>query len=142
MALCSTIESVVRLSLLIFLVPWVPHWLEQQVKWCGCVRRIGMPYKTPHVLLVLALSVSQVGARPLLKVGPTLPPHTEQCGYDHAPVTRGRMRAQFPLPHGPPGGGGLLWFWAIWPKVPTPPQGGGGRGGRVRNLDGPDTATG
>ena len=25
----------------------------------------------------------------------------EQCGYDHAPVTRGRMRAQFPLPHGP-----------------------------------------
>ena len=26
---------------------------------------------------------------------------TEQCGYDHAPVTRGRMRAQFPLPHGP-----------------------------------------
>ena len=26
----------------------------------------------------------------------------EQCGYDHAPVTRGRMRAQFPLPHGPP----------------------------------------
>ena len=39
----------------------------------------------------------------------------EQCGYDHAPVTRGRMRTQFPLPHGPmsspppcpsPGGGG------------------------------------
>ena len=29
--------------------------------------------------------------------------NTEQCGYDHAPVTRGRMRAQFPLPHGPPG---------------------------------------
>ena len=27
--------------------------------------------------------------------------NTEQCGYDHAPVTRGRMRAQFPLPHGP-----------------------------------------
>ena len=26
---------------------------------------------------------------------------TEQCGYDHAPVTRGRMRTQFPLPHGP-----------------------------------------
>ena len=21
--------------------------------------------------------------------------------------------------------GGLLWLWAIWPKVPTPPQGGG-----------------
>ena len=45
--------------------------------------------------------------RPLLKVGPTLPP-------------------------GGGGGwvfglwvGGLLWFWAIWPKVPTPPQGGG-----------------
>ena len=31
--------------------------------------------------------------------------NTEQCGYDHAPVTRGRMRAQFPLPHGPRGGG-------------------------------------
>ena len=27
---------------------------------------------------------------------------TEQCGYDHVPVTRGRMRTQFPLPHGPP----------------------------------------
>ena len=27
--------------------------------------------------------------------------NTEQCGYDHARVTRGRMRAQFPLPHGP-----------------------------------------
>ena len=27
--------------------------------------------------------------------------YTEQCGYDHAPVTRGRMRAQYPLPHGP-----------------------------------------
>ena len=27
--------------------------------------------------------------------------NTERCGYDHAPVTRGRMRAQFPLPHGP-----------------------------------------
>ena len=26
----------------------------------------------------------------------------ERCGYDHAPVTRGRMRTQFPLPHGPP----------------------------------------
>ena len=26
--------------------------------------------------------------------------NTEQCGYDHAPVTRGRMRTQFPLPHG------------------------------------------
>ena len=25
----------------------------------------------------------------------------EQCGYDHAPLTRGRMRTQFPLPHGP-----------------------------------------
>ena len=31
--------------------------------------------------------------------------NTEQCGYDHAPVTRGRMRAQFPLPHGPYLGG-------------------------------------
>ena len=28
--------------------------------------------------------------------------NTGQCGYDHAPVTRGRMRTQFPLPHAPP----------------------------------------
>ena len=27
--------------------------------------------------------------------------NTEQCGYDHALVTRGDMRAQFVLPHGP-----------------------------------------
>ena len=33
------------------------------------------------------------------------PLNNEQCGYDHAPVTRGRMRAQFPLPHGPPARG-------------------------------------
>ena len=35
--------------------------------------------------------------------------NTEQCGYDHAPVTRGRMRAQFPLPHGHGGLGGFGW---------------------------------
>ena len=29
----------------------------------------------------------------------------EQCGHDHAPVTWGRMRTQFPLPHGPRGHG-------------------------------------
>ena len=29
----------------------------------------------------------------------------EQCGYDHALVTRGRMRTQFPLPHGRPHAG-------------------------------------
>ena len=40
--------------------------------------------------------------------------NTEQCGYDHAPVTRGRMRAQFPLPHGPP------WPRAEW-RVYTRP---------------------
>ena len=34
--------------------------------------------------------------------------NTGQCGYDHAPVTRGRMRAQFPLPHGPWGGTVIL----------------------------------
>ena len=26
--------------------------------------------------------------------------HTELCGDDHVPVTRGRMRARYPLPHG------------------------------------------
>ena len=39
----------------------------------------------------------------LVRANPPPPPSlslTEQCGYDHAPVTRGRMRAQFPLPHG------------------------------------------
>ena len=34
--------------------------------------------------------------------------NTEQCGYDHAPVTRGHMRAQFLLPHGPCVCGGNL----------------------------------
>ena len=39
---------------------------------------------------------------------PPLPPsksarkNTELCGYDHARVTWGRMRAQYPLPHAPP----------------------------------------
>ena len=33
------------------------------------------------------------------KLTPT--PPKEMCGDDHAPVTRGRMRAQYPLPHGP-----------------------------------------
>ena len=27
--------------------------------------------------------------------------NTELCGDDRAPVTRGRMRTQYPLPHGP-----------------------------------------
>ena len=27
--------------------------------------------------------------------------NTELCGDDHAPVTWGRMLAQYPLPHGP-----------------------------------------
>ena len=53
--------------------------------------------------------------------------NTEQCGYDHAPVTRGRMRAQFPLPHGPPLGVGsrpglapVVVTWRVEP--PPPPQ--------------------
>ena len=41
--------------------------------------------------------------------------NTEQCGYDHAPVTRGRMRAQFPLPHGPTPG------WTPPPPTAPPP---------------------
>ena len=40
----------------------------------------------------------------------------EQCGYDHAPVTRGRMRTQFPLPHG-----------LVVPHPLSFPGGGGGR---------------
>ena len=57
--------------------------------------------------------------------------NTEQCGYDHAPVTRGRMRAQFPLPHGPvvalifiPAGGGTPppWTTSLPPLDPLPPS--------------------
>ena len=52
----------------------------------------------------------------------------EQCGYDHAPVTRGRMRTQFPLPHGPPGGlrptstggGGVAYKSKETPPPPCP----------------------
>ena len=42
--------------------------------------------------------------------------NTEQCGYDHAPVTRGRMRAQFPLPHGPLQPPPPTWETVIWPN--------------------------
>ena len=43
----------------------------------------------------------------------------EQCGYDHAPVTRGRMRTQFPWPHGPALGVG-------WGSAEDPRHVGGG----------------
>ena len=70
--------------------------------------------------------------------------NTEQCGYDHAPVTRGRMRAQFPLPHGPckpipipipcvRRGGTMVHyvFWLFSGGAPAsqPARGGGGGGG-------------
>ena len=42
--------------------------------------------------------------------------NTEQCGYDHAPVTRGRMRARFPLPHGPPCQWTPLSKEETWPR--------------------------
>ena len=51
--------------------------------------------------------------RPLLTVGPTLLLGGGDCGL---------------------WGGGLVWFWAIWPKVPSPHQrrgGGLGLGGWV-----------
>ena len=58
--------------------------------------------------------------------------NTEQCGYDHAPVTRGRMRAQFPLPHGPGSfpldglrGSAFRWRTAGWV----------GQSGPVCNVD-------
>ena len=44
--------------------------------------------------------------------------NTEQCGDDHAPVTRGRMRAQYPLPHGPvpvAGNAGTWWNGSMSP---------------------------
>ena len=41
--------------------------------------------------------------------------NTEQCGYDHAPVTRGRMRAQFPLPHGQERNAHLNKYRRQWP---------------------------
>ena len=34
--------------------------------------------------------------------------NTELSGDDHAPVTRGRMRTQYPLPHGPPRAAALM----------------------------------
>ena len=40
----------------------------------------------------------------------------EQCGYDHAPVTRGRMRTQFPLPHGH--GGDFTSKFSMTPPSP------------------------
>ena len=46
--------------------------------------------------------------------------NTEQCGYDHAPVTRGRMRAQFPLPHGPPRGALANGQWGAGSWHPNP----------------------
>ena len=48
-----------------------------------------------------------------------------QCGYDNAPVTRGRMRAQFPLPHGPTPEVAVLkvgyFFWFRQVTTPAPP---------------------
>ena len=49
-----------------------------------------LPFVTPSPQAVQSWSTLQCSKQ-----------NTEQCGYDHAPVTRGRMRAQFPLPHGP-----------------------------------------
>ena len=48
-------------------------------------------------------------------------PNTEQCGYDHAPVTRGRMRAQFPLPHGPNAFLSVYFFFDV--STPWAPRG-------------------
>ena len=43
--------------------------------------------------------------------------NTELCGDDHAPVTRGRMRAQYALPHG------LTPGWTPpYPRPPPPPR--------------------
>ena len=50
--------------------------------------------------------------------------NTEQCGYDHAPVTRGRMRTQFPLPHGPRGLRPTVSWGGSWRPEPRgrPPR--------------------
>ena len=57
--------------------------------------------------------------------------NTELCGYDHAPVTGGRMRAQYPLPHGPPPSPlpppkGCITSWLTAERAA--PEGGAGRG--------------
>ena len=61
--------------------------------------------------------------------------NTEQCGYDHAPVTRGCMRTQFPLPHGLRRGVGVRPPLQP-PKLLNSPRGhtlaGGGPRGLVR----------
>ena len=41
------------------------------------------------------------GSEPVLRCSAARK-NTELCGDDHVPVTRGRMRAQYPLPHAPP----------------------------------------
>ena len=83
--------------------------------------------------------------------------NTEQCGYDHAPVTRGRMRAQFLLPHGPRctqsrrRGGGivgknssrgiLLGSPRPWCSPPRPPPPGSrGVGGAFVTVDSSDSS--
>ena len=48
--------------------------------------------------------------------------NTEQCGYAHAPVTRGRMRAQFPLPHGRVDHGSMSCLMFGRTKATRPPR--------------------
>ena len=62
--------------------------------------------------------------------------NTELCGDDHAPVTRGRMRAQYPLPHGPhsprgerQGRGGAAGGRLQVPQPPAGSPGGHKKGG-------------
>ena len=62
--------------------------------------------------------------------------NTEQCGYDHAPVTRGRMRAQFPLPHGPLNGSSTL-FATIYDLFQGPVTGAKEGGGPGKGLQRP-----
>ena len=80
-----------------------------------------LPWTTGNLHMEQAIRIPSVDRRLnneslLLQVCGLLPKHqgpglvrntpppcrTELCGYDHAPVTRGRMRAQFPLPHATP----------------------------------------
>ena len=84
---------------------------KRQAKHRHGPKRVGLsPEARAHTLTGKALTMATTNA--LLRLSPHLPPppieplsaarqNTELSGDDHAPVTRGRMRTQYLLPHGP-----------------------------------------
>ena len=64
--------------------------------------------------------------------------NTELCDDDHAPVARGRMRAQYPLPHGPSLSPSELSVVPLSPQSPDSPVSAvqGGKGAEGQGLEG------